>query len=449
MQGADFLAAAKDGDVDRLRTLLSAADAASSLVRYRGEGTPDAVVGNTALHWAAAKGHAKCIDALIAAGADTHGRNNGDSTPLQAAVLNGHDECVAALLRARADPTLADEWGDSPLSLAKRAEDTRLIELLSGAAAAGGGGGAPASDAASVDSAAECKRKGNEAFGKKEYGKAVEWYTAALAADDADEPPPAGSSEAEAAAALHSNRSACHAALKDFDAALRDGRAAVSLRPGWAKAHSRIGAALHGLGELDESLRAYQEALACEPANAAALEQLASVKTALRNLKLEALIERGAFNRRAADDAAAASGADGGGGEAAAADGAAKGGKSEKTAEEVTYARTVAEWHGAAKRGETATLERLLGSDPWLLSNRSENTAERLLGNTALHWAAANGRAEAVAWLLTLEGVELDGRNMGGGAPLHSAAAHGRESVVRQLIEAGCDTSLAYENGDT
>ena len=46
---------------------------------------------------------------------------------------------------------------------------------------------------------------------------------------------------AEAAAALFSNRSACYAALEHFTLALDDAERAVSLKPTWAKAHSRVG----------------------------------------------------------------------------------------------------------------------------------------------------------------------------------------------------------------
>ena len=49
----------------------------------------------------------------------------------------------------------------------------------------------------------------------------------------------------------------------------------------------------------------------------------------------------------------------------------------------------------------------LLSAQPWLLTNRSENTAESLLGNTALHWASANGRVETVTWLLAREGIDV------------------------------------------
>jgi stress-induced-phosphoprotein 1 len=45
----------------------------------------------------------------------------------------------------------------------------------------------------------------------------------------------------------YSNRSAANAALKRWDEALRDGRRAVQLKPGWAKGFARLGAAFLGL----------------------------------------------------------------------------------------------------------------------------------------------------------------------------------------------------------
>ena len=87
---------------------------------------------------------------------------------------------------------------------------------------------------------AEWKQRGNEAFARKAYDEAIAAYTEALAAQDPPEP--------QTAAALYSNRSACHAARKDFSLSLADARHAVEQRPSWPKAHGRVGAALHGLG---------------------------------------------------------------------------------------------------------------------------------------------------------------------------------------------------------
>jgi hypothetical protein len=67
-----------------------------------------------------------------------------------------------------------------------------------------------------------------------------------------------------------------------------------------------------------------------------------------------------------------------------------------KTAAEVEYAVRVRAWMAAAKAGRLAELKIALEEAPWLLTNRSENTAEKQLGNSALHWAAANGQVRRI-----------------------------------------------------
>jgi stress-induced-phosphoprotein 1 len=65
-------------------------------------------------------------------------------------------------------------------------------------------------------------------------------------------------------AVLRSNRSACHARLRQFGHALADADAAVRLRPDWPKGHGRRGAALHGLGDLGAAEAAYREGIALD-----------------------------------------------------------------------------------------------------------------------------------------------------------------------------------------
>ena len=212
---AALLAAAKSGDDTQLTQLLMQ-DA--SLIRYTGQGTADAVIGNSPAHWAAAKGHANTLTLLIDAKADIHARNNGDTTPLGTAVMSCHVDCVRVLLAARADPCAADEFGDSPLSLAERAGDSRLIELLRSSTVQD-------DDRGELDMAS-CKERGNDAFKRQEYDDAIKWYTAALDAslqEVADSAGGESSEHAESRAALYSNRSACHAALRNFERALEDG----------------------------------------------------------------------------------------------------------------------------------------------------------------------------------------------------------------------------------
>ena len=460
-----FFDAAKHGDAAKLSSLLVSD---TSLLDYRGEGTADAVIGNSAVHWAAAKGHSDALAVLLEAGGDVAARNKGDSTPLSSAVVAGHASCVLLLLKANADPNEQDEFGDSPLSLARRAKRDDLVALLSGSSSAASAEPQPsaAATATAPSNVAECKQKGNAAFSRKEYTEAIEWYTCALSGvSDIFDSSRASSATAEAAeaietaAALFSNRSACYAALEMFDLALDDGDRAVSLRPKWAKAYSRVGAARHGRKELKEALAAYQSALNLEPANEGAKAQIKQIKVQLRNEALEALIERGAFNKK--EESAAAEDGSGASASAPTAEAAAPSAapapavststirRPPKTAEQIAYKESVAAWMGAAKRGEVEQLERLLAAEPWLLLNRSEKTAESLLGNTALHWAAANGCLAAVEWLLAREGMEVSKQNHGGGTPLHSAAAHARAGVVSVLLEAGADATASDDNRDT
>ena len=450
---SEWLSAAKNGDLSTLQRLLSAEP---GLLQFTGKGTPDAVVGSTALHWAASKGHDECVAYLLAQGADVHARNHGDSSPLHCAALSNRLGCAAALAQHGADARLQDEFGDSPLSLAQRAGLEEMVALLEGGSDSAATGAqrqqSVAPERPAAPPAAESKRMGNEAFKAGRYEEALALYEDALAVE-VTAPSVAA---AEAAAALRSNRSACYAALKKFDEALDEAQQCCALRPGWAKGHSRVGAALHGLGRHDEALAAYAEVLSLEPENKQAADAVTALKVARRNARLEALIDRGAFNKKSATDGNGGGGGGGGGGAAgtgaASADGSsgtARRPKKERTPEEEKYAATVKEWHGAAKTGQVATLARLLKAEPWLLHNRSERTAEQQLGNTALHWAAAQGQKYAVEWLLQQKGVDVNARNHGGGTPLHSAAAHARGALLSMLLEAGADDSLRDELGET
>eukprot|EP00964_Phaeocystis_antarctica_P084764 scaffold53452_cov42-Phaeocystis_antarctica.AAC.1 len=89
------------------------------------------------------------------------------------------------------------------------------------------------------------------------YEEALGLYGDALEAAACGPAVAEAGAEAEAAvavaAALRSNRSACFAALTRFEPALAEAQQACELRPRWAKGHSRVGAALHGLGRLEEA----------------------------------------------------------------------------------------------------------------------------------------------------------------------------------------------------
>ena len=266
------------------------------------------------------------------------------------------------------------------------------------------------------------KEAGTAHFKAGEYREALACYSTAL--DDA-------AGDDVASGSLQSNISACHAALGGARGGGARGRAAAGLAEG-ALARGRGAPRARrprGGGGGDRA--------AAAAGGDAASKDVALIEGLLRNQQLEALIERGAFNKRDDDDT--------GGGASAA---AARPQKREKTAEEVAYARSVKAWMDAAKAGDVDGLAQCLAAEPWLLSNRSENTSEKQLGNSALHWAAARGKPAALQWLLGRDGVDVNLRNEAGGTALHSAAAHARSKEVALLLDAGADASIKDETNE-
>ncbi|CAI5980437.1 unnamed protein product, partial [Closterium sp. NIES-64] len=117
---------------------------------------------------------------------------------------------------------------------------------------AAGGAGREEEDGEAARSATELKEQGNAAFSRGEYEEAVGLFTRAIQADPSS-------------SVLFSNRSAAHAAMKNFQQALHDGRKALQLQPRWAKAYSRIAVAHYGMKQYVEAAAAYEKGLKCDP----------------------------------------------------------------------------------------------------------------------------------------------------------------------------------------
>jgi len=69
--------------------------------------------------------------------------------------------------------------------------------------------------------------------------------------------------------------------LKNFDKALEDANKTTEIKPDWAKGWGRKGSALHGVGNLVDSIDAFEEALKLDPANTQAKSGLDAVKRAV------------------------------------------------------------------------------------------------------------------------------------------------------------------------
>jgi len=79
---------------------------------------------------------------------------------------------------------------------------------------------------------------------------------------------------------LFSNRSACYAGLKKFEEALSDAEQCISLKPDFHKGFGRKGAALFGLGKLQEASAAYEDGLKVAPGDANLTQGLNDVRQA-------------------------------------------------------------------------------------------------------------------------------------------------------------------------
>lgn len=95
------------------------------------------------------------------------------------------------------------------------------------------------------------KGKGNAAMAQKDYPKAIELYTQALALHPGN-------------AIFLSNRAAAYSAAKDHENAKADAEAAVAVEPAYTKAWSRLGLARFALGDVKGSMEAYQKGIEYE-----------------------------------------------------------------------------------------------------------------------------------------------------------------------------------------
>lgn len=99
--------------------------------------------------------------------------------------------------------------------------------------------------------AEELKSEGNKAMAVKDYPKAIDFYTQALAIVPGNP-------------IFLSNRAAAYSASKDHESARADAEAAVEVDPEYTKAWSRLGLARFALGDVKGSMEAYEQGIKFE-----------------------------------------------------------------------------------------------------------------------------------------------------------------------------------------
>ena len=84
---------------------------------------------DTALHFAAGKGHEAVVEALLSWGAIVNPQDHIGYTPLYAACPNGHLACALALLKAGASVSLPTNDGFLPIHVAAQRNRVEIVKM--------------------------------------------------------------------------------------------------------------------------------------------------------------------------------------------------------------------------------------------------------------------------------------------------------------------------------
>mmetsp|Transcript_579 Transcript_579/g.586 ORF Transcript_579/g.586 Transcript_579/m.586 type:complete len:321 (+) Transcript_579:62-1024(+) len=125
--------------------------------------------------------------------------------------------------------------------------------------------------------AASKKQEGNGFFKNKQYQQAIDKYTEAIAFDASD-------------VTFFSNRSACYAALEQWEKAAEDGKQCIIVDRQFVKGYYRLALAFQKLQNFDGALEAVKRGLGIDPLNADLKKMSRELDESIRMKRVDATI---------------------------------------------------------------------------------------------------------------------------------------------------------------
>ncbi|GMH37281.1 hypothetical protein BSKO_05154 [Bryopsis sp. KO-2023] len=255
-RGADPNTKSPEGVTALIMASASGCLASVSMLIDRGaDATVQVMGGVTALHVTTGAAtedvSLKLAEKLLAAGADPNIADDEAHLPIHAAAMEGHRKVVEHLFPLTSQPegTSSDDWSVDAIMSKNKSKNVEAgpssqvlkVEI-------------PEPEKPDFAAYEDFQRQGNIAFVGKDYEKALEVYSKALAFWTKD-------------AKVWANRGATFLRLKRSEEALHDTRIARTLDPKYVKAWFREGCSLRDLKRWEEAALAFFEGLRVEPEN--------------------------------------------------------------------------------------------------------------------------------------------------------------------------------------